>query len=159
MRSGAALSPRRATYLFLLRQNKVSQKKATLVSASLRCATGTFRCSAHSQGFCRLESDSGSRSGFGQTIATNSIAAYARITAARSLGGRRGTLCITLAGLWYARVMQKVHSPYKTCASSYINNSKTPTGSRVTNVFPRRFQSASCCTATKRRFVPAALIK
>ena len=27
--SGAALSPRRATHLFLLRQNKVSQKKAT----------------------------------------------------------------------------------------------------------------------------------
>ena len=44
--SGAALSPRRATYLFLLRQNKVSQKKATLVSASLRFASGTFRCSA-----------------------------------------------------------------------------------------------------------------
>ena len=32
----AALSPRRATHLFLLRQNKVSQKKATLLSASLR---------------------------------------------------------------------------------------------------------------------------
>ena len=42
---GAALSPRRATYLFLLRQNKVSQKKATLLSASLRCATGNLRCS------------------------------------------------------------------------------------------------------------------
>ncbi len=41
----AALSPRRATHLFLLRQNKVSQKKATLVPASLRCAAGNLRCS------------------------------------------------------------------------------------------------------------------
>ena len=39
----AALSPRPATHLFLLRQNKVSQKKAT---RSLG-----FRSSAHSQGF------------------------------------------------------------------------------------------------------------
>ena len=45
LRFGAALSPRRATYLFLLRQNKVSQKKATLLSASLRCAAGSLRCS------------------------------------------------------------------------------------------------------------------
>ena len=44
--SGAALSPRRATHLFLLRQNKVSQKKATLVPASLRFAPGSLRCSA-----------------------------------------------------------------------------------------------------------------
>ena len=43
---GAALSPRQATHLFLLRQNKVSQKKATLVPASLRCAAGNLRCSA-----------------------------------------------------------------------------------------------------------------
>ena len=44
-RSGAALSPRRATHLFLLRQNKVSQKKATLAPASLRFATGNLWCS------------------------------------------------------------------------------------------------------------------
>jgi hypothetical protein len=44
--SDAALSPRRATHLFLLRQNKVSQKKATLVPASLRFAAGNLRCSA-----------------------------------------------------------------------------------------------------------------
>ena len=43
--SGATLSPRRATHLFLLRQKKVSQKKATLLSASLRFATGNLRCS------------------------------------------------------------------------------------------------------------------
>ena len=43
--SGAALSPRRATHFLLLRQKKVSQEKATLVSASLRCATGNLRCS------------------------------------------------------------------------------------------------------------------
>ena len=45
MSPDAALSPRRATHLFLLRQNKVSQKKATLLSASRRCATGNLRCS------------------------------------------------------------------------------------------------------------------
>ena len=43
---GAALSPRRATYLFLLRQNKVSQKKATLVPASLRFAPLRATCGA-----------------------------------------------------------------------------------------------------------------
>ena len=35
MSPDAALSPRRATHLFLLRQNKVSQKKATLLSAKV----------------------------------------------------------------------------------------------------------------------------
>ena len=45
MSPDAALSPRRATHLFLLRQNKVSQKKATLLSASLRFAAGNLRCS------------------------------------------------------------------------------------------------------------------
>ena len=44
--SGAALSPRRATHFSLLRQRKVSKRKATVVSASLRFAAGTFRCSA-----------------------------------------------------------------------------------------------------------------
>ena len=41
----AALSPRRATHFLLLRQEKVSKEKATLVPASLRCATGNLRCS------------------------------------------------------------------------------------------------------------------
>ena len=45
VRSGAALSPRRATHFLLLRQKKVSQEKATLLSASLRCAAGNLRCS------------------------------------------------------------------------------------------------------------------
>ena len=43
--SDAALSPRRATHFLLLRQEKVSKEKATLVPASLRCATGNLRCS------------------------------------------------------------------------------------------------------------------
>ena len=42
---GAALSPRRATDFLLLRQKKVGKEKATLLSASLRCATGNLRCS------------------------------------------------------------------------------------------------------------------
>ena len=41
----AALSPRRATHFLLLRQEKVSKEKATLLSASLRCAAGNLRCS------------------------------------------------------------------------------------------------------------------
>ena len=41
----AALSPRRATHFLLLRQEKVSKEKATLLSASLRCATGSLWCS------------------------------------------------------------------------------------------------------------------
>ena len=39
------VSPRRATYFLLLRQKKVSKRKATLLSASLRFATGSLRCS------------------------------------------------------------------------------------------------------------------
>ena len=45
MSSGAALSPRRATYFSLSRQRKLRKRKATLVSASLRFATGNLRCS------------------------------------------------------------------------------------------------------------------
>ena len=39
------VSPRRATYFLLLRQKKVGKEKATLLSASLRFATGNLRCS------------------------------------------------------------------------------------------------------------------
>jgi hypothetical protein len=39
------VSPRRATYFSLLRQRKVGKRKATLLSASLRFATGNLRCS------------------------------------------------------------------------------------------------------------------
>jgi hypothetical protein len=45
LRSGAALSPRRATYFSLSRQRNLRKRKATLLSASLRCATGNLRCS------------------------------------------------------------------------------------------------------------------
>ena len=44
-RPEAALSPRRATYFSLLRQRNLRKRKATLLSASLRCATGNLRCS------------------------------------------------------------------------------------------------------------------
>ncbi|SEF24480.1 hypothetical protein SAMN03159371_01641 [Variovorax sp. NFACC28] len=40
------VSPRRATYFSLLRQRKVGKRKATLLSVSLRFATGNLRCSA-----------------------------------------------------------------------------------------------------------------
>jgi hypothetical protein len=43
--SRGRVSPRRATYFLLLRQKKVSKEKATLLSATLRCATGNLRCS------------------------------------------------------------------------------------------------------------------
>ncbi|MDH6168304.1 hypothetical protein M2282_003455 [Variovorax boronicumulans] len=39
------VSPRQATYFLLLRQKNVSKEKATLLSASLRFATGNLRCS------------------------------------------------------------------------------------------------------------------
>ncbi|MGF6349642.1 hypothetical protein QF040_004355 [Variovorax sp. W2I14] len=39
------VSPRQATYFSLLRQRKVGKRKATLLSATLRCATGNLRCS------------------------------------------------------------------------------------------------------------------
>ena len=45
MRPDAALSPRRATYFSLLRQRNLRKRKATLVPASLRFATGNLRCS------------------------------------------------------------------------------------------------------------------
>ena len=43
--SGAALSPRRATHFSLLRQRNLRKRKATLVPASLRFASGNLRCS------------------------------------------------------------------------------------------------------------------
>jgi hypothetical protein len=43
--SRGRVSPRRATYFLLLRQKKVSKEKATLLSATLRFATGNLRCS------------------------------------------------------------------------------------------------------------------
>ncbi len=42
---GGRVSPRRATYFSLLRQRNVGKRKATLLSASLRCAAGNLRCS------------------------------------------------------------------------------------------------------------------
>ena len=39
------VSPRQATYFSLLRQRKVGKRKATLLSATLRFATGNLRCS------------------------------------------------------------------------------------------------------------------
>jgi hypothetical protein len=39
------VSPRRATYFSLLRQRKVGKRKATLLFASLRFASGNLRCS------------------------------------------------------------------------------------------------------------------
>ena len=49
MSPDAALSPRRATHLFLLRQNKVSQKKGDPQSGSLRFASGTLWCSEQTE--------------------------------------------------------------------------------------------------------------
>jgi hypothetical protein len=43
--SRGRVSSRRATHFLLLRQKKVSKEKATLLSATLRCATGNLRCS------------------------------------------------------------------------------------------------------------------
>jgi hypothetical protein len=59
--SGAALSPRRATYFSLSRQRNLRKRKATLLSASLRFATGNLRCS--------LQVGSRSNSPSAQTIA------------------------------------------------------------------------------------------
>ena len=44
-RVAGRVSPRRATHFLLRRQKKVSKEKATLLSASLRCASGNLRCS------------------------------------------------------------------------------------------------------------------
>ncbi|TXJ04834.1 MAG: hypothetical protein E6Q29_14145 [Alicycliphilus sp.] len=41
----AGICARRRTYLSLLRQRKVGQRKTTLLSVSLRFATGNLRCS------------------------------------------------------------------------------------------------------------------
>ena len=49
IRSGAALSPRRATHFSLLRQRNLRKRKATLLSASLRFATGNLRSRARTR--------------------------------------------------------------------------------------------------------------
>src|SRR5438093_12470442 len=51
-----------ASNFSLLRQRKVSKRKATLLSATLRCATGTLRCS--------VQPGSRSNSPAAQTIAS-----------------------------------------------------------------------------------------
>jgi hypothetical protein len=55
------VSPRRATYFSLLRQRNLRKRKATLLSASLRFATGNLRCS--------VQPGSSSNSPSAQTIA------------------------------------------------------------------------------------------
>ena len=109
MRSGAALSPRRATYFSLSRQRNPRKRKATLLSASLRFAAGNQRCSLQAESRTNspsaqtsarpdplespllgattrvwgalADSDSGSdsRTGSYQPVATILIAASARI--------------------------------------------------------------------------------
>ena len=73
MRSGAALSPRRATYFSLLRQRNLRKRKATLVSAQV----------------CNAQAGSGwdSKAVSCQSIAIIFIAAYAHIDWARGLNG------------------------------------------------------------------------
>ena len=114
VRPDAALSPRRATHFLLLRQEKVSKEKATLVPASLRFAAGNLWCSVQ-PGSCinspaaqtstipvppgppllgastrvlgkRSGTDSGTDSGrSGLCVATIFIAAYARFAWAGSV--------------------------------------------------------------------------
>ncbi len=45
LQGGGRESPRQASYFSLLRQRNLTKRKATLLSATLRCATGTLRCS------------------------------------------------------------------------------------------------------------------
>ena len=49
----AGMCARRRTYLSLLRQRKVGQRKTTLLSVSLRFTTGNLRCSARPEGHLR----------------------------------------------------------------------------------------------------------
>ena len=112
MSSGAALSPRRATYFSLLRQRNLGKRKATLVPASLRCAALRATCgarpsrglvqtrlrlkqaralirlalcsSAHSQGFWGRARD-WTRDQTLHVVAINIIAAHARFTWATAL--------------------------------------------------------------------------
>ena len=114
MSSGAALSPRRATYFSLSRQRNLRKRKATLLSASLRCATGNLRCSVQpgsssnslrsnnrspcsvwtsaprriQKGFAGTGSEADSGSGSSDVDATSFIAACARSVWARGQIGR-----------------------------------------------------------------------
>jgi hypothetical protein len=73
------VSPRRATYFLLLRQKKVSKEKATLLSATLRCAAGNLRCSRFA---------GSRRTRFAQTAASPDPRNAALLGAARRAFGR-----------------------------------------------------------------------
>ncbi|TWD87285.1 hypothetical protein FB547_103267 [Variovorax beijingensis] len=78
---GGRVSPRRATHFLLLRQKKVSKEKATLLSASLRFATGNLRCSRFA---------GSRRTRFAQTAASPDPRNAALLGAARRDGEKTG---------------------------------------------------------------------
>src|SRR5213594_3737838 len=69
-----------ASNFSLLRQRKVTKRKATLLSATLRCASGTLRCS--------VQPGSRSNSPAAQTIASPDPSGPALLSAYRRGGGR-----------------------------------------------------------------------
>jgi hypothetical protein len=82
--SRGRVSPRQATYFSLLRQRKVGKRKATLLSATLRCATGNLRCSRFA---------GSRRTRFAQTAASPDPRTAALLGAARrALGTDRPSL-------------------------------------------------------------------
>ena len=76
------VSPRRATHFSLLRQRKVSKRKATRQSGSLRCASGNLRCSKP-PGSC-------SNSPTAQTVASPDPAVFALLSPAWTGGAGDG---------------------------------------------------------------------
>jgi hypothetical protein len=97
------VSPRRATYFLLLRQEKVSKEKATLLSATLRFATGNLRCS--------VQPGSRSNSPAAQTIASPDPSGLPLLGADRrggekdqqpdSLTPQVRAMARTCFGIWY----------------------------------------------------------
>ncbi|MGF6347964.1 hypothetical protein QF040_002677 [Variovorax sp. W2I14] len=75
------VSPRQATYFLLLRQKNVSKEKATLLSASLRFASGNLRCSRFA---------GSRRTRFAQTAASPDPRTAALLGAARRAWGTSG---------------------------------------------------------------------
>jgi hypothetical protein len=104
------VSPRRATYFLLLRQEKVSKEKATRWSGTLRFATGNLWCST--------KAGSRSNSPAAQTIASPDPLLPALLGPARRVrekntktnSGRRGRAWRVLAGARF-RTRSRPHHP------------------------------------------------
>ncbi|MDQ0053123.1 hypothetical protein J2W32_002169 [Variovorax boronicumulans] len=100
--SRGRVSPRQATYFLLLRQKNVSKEKATLLSATLRYATGNLRCSRFA---------GSRRTRFAQTAASPDPRTAALLGAARRALGTSGPSLRSASSRAFASLGHRAPAP------------------------------------------------